>query len=282
MIKKINLSSSQKIFTLWSIVVGLALISGLVFTLQTNWILKEKESKDKEAARPVQLNLKVVYDSTCPDCSDLKPLIDAIKAKNVAITEEKNIDYQSDEGKLLVEKYGLEKIPGLIIAGELQKNSELATLWQNLGEIKNGEFILRQVGAPYREISSNEIKGRVKVILLADKNCADCYDVNRHLNILASMSLPIADRQLLDVNDLEGKNLINEYQIKSIPTLILTGDLAAYVGLKNIWSQVGTIETDGTYVFRNGVTQMGVYRDLVSNKIIRSAVNQNQSPNANP
>src|SRR3989338_7128062 len=136
MIKKINLSSSQKIFTLWSIVVGLALISGLVFTLQTNWILKEKESKDKEAARPVQLNLKVVYDSTCPDCSDLKPLIDAIKAKNVAITEEKNIDYQSDEGKLLVEKYGLEKIPGLINAGELQKNSELATLWQNLGEIK--------------------------------------------------------------------------------------------------------------------------------------------------
>jgi len=38
---------------------------------------------------------------------------------------------------------------------------------------------------------------------------------------------------------------------------------------------VGTVEKDGTYVFREGVKQMGIYKDLTTNKVIEPVVNTN-------
>ena len=273
---KLNFSVRQMIFGLAFVLILAATLIGLALNLQSVSVINQKDKSAKEAERPAELSITALVDSNCLECNSLKPWIDAIKTKNVKITSEKTVEISSQEGKDLIAKFQIAKIPSLIISGELIKDQEVSQLWQNLGEIIDNQFVLRQTGAPYLDLAANEIKGLVKITLLTDKNCADCYDVTRHLAILSQLGIPIVNRQILDSSDNDGKKLIRDYQIKLLPTLILEGDLAVYPTLKNIWTQVGTIESNGAYVFRTGVTQMGVYRDLSSGKIVNPQPATNQ------
>ena len=71
----------------------------------------------------------------------------------------------------------------------------------------------------------------------------------------------------VDIASDEGKALIKKYSIKSVPTIILSKDADAYPALKQIWQQVGSVEEDGNYVFRE-VTQMGSYKDLTTGDVV--------------
>ena len=74
----------------------------------------------------------------------------------------------------------------------------------------------------------------------------------------------VKDKETLDIT--QGKSLIDKYKIEKVPTIILTGDVETYISLTQVWKQVGSVETDGTYVFRS-VEQMGKYRDLTTGKV---------------
>src|SRR5665811_2194818 len=100
-----------------------------------------------------------------------------------------------------------------------------------------------------------------------------CYDVANHEIILRQFGVPTQDQQVINSQLSDGKELIAKYKIKLVPTIILTGDVGAYPSLINVWSQVGTIEEDGAYIFREGVKQMGIYKDLTTNEIIKPTTN---------
>ena len=137
------------------------------------------------------------------------------------------------------------------------------------GEIKDNAFILKNIGA-FVVTATGEIKGRVKMILLVDSTCPNCYDARVHESIVKQFGLSAA-AEMIDRQSFAGKQLIAKYGITLLPTLILTGDLPSYPQLIKIWSQIGTVAKDGAYVFRQGVKGMGIYHDLSSNKIIDPA-----------
>ncbi len=58
--------------------------------------------------------------------------------------------------------------------------------------------------------------------------------------------------------------MIAKYSVEKVPTVILGGDLEIYEGFDAVWEQVGTIEEDGSYVFRelDVLGQQIVYKDL--------------------
>jgi len=251
-----------------AIITFIALISGFIFLNTTRRSLNKKMIEAKEATRPAELSITVLQDSACTECNSLQPLIDNIKKANVKITAEKTIEAATAESQELIAKYKIAKLPSMIVSGELDKEKTLTDLWSKLGEIKDGVFVLTQVGAPYLLVSTGEVKGRVKLIMLTDKDCKTCYDVTNHESVLSRYGVPTTDQKVVEASFADGKELISKYQIKLLPTIILSGDLEAYPALKSVWSSVGTIEKDGTYVFREGVKQMGAYKDLATNQII--------------
>lgn len=252
-------------------IINFILLLGLIISFQTISSLNKKIDEAAEAARPANLNIIVLKTSNCKDCSDLTPLINAIKKKNVKINSERTVDISDPEGIKLINRYGIKKAPTLIIGGELQKETSLKKMWEQLGEIKDNDFILRQVGAPYVLTNSGEVKGRIKLIMLTDDACKKCYDVKKHEQILKRFGLPVEGGQIIGSRTPDGKKLIAKYKIKLLPTIILTGDVGTYKELTKIWAEIGTIEKDGSYVFRDGVKRMGAYKDLVANKIISPA-----------
>ncbi|OGY50922.1 MAG: hypothetical protein A3J65_00340 [Candidatus Buchananbacteria bacterium RIFCSPHIGHO2_02_FULL_45_11b] len=269
-------SQSKISFNFWfavslAVITSGALLFGLIILFQANLSLNKKIAEAKEAERPADIDIVILQESSCRDCASLNSLINAIKKENVKVNSEKTVEIASPEGKELIGKYSIAKAPALIVSGEIEKDANLKAIWPQLGEIKDGVFILRQVGAPYVLINSGEVRGRIKFVMLTDAGCGECYKVAQHEQILKQLGLPTQDQQIIDRQSAAGQKLITEYKIKLLPTIILTGDLEVYPPLIKVWPQVGTVEKDGAYVFREGVKQMGVYKDLTANQVIKPA-----------
>lgn len=259
-------------FWLVTVLAGITLISllvGVVVSARTNIFLNKKIAIAKKAARPAELEVTVISDTNCPDCFSLDQLLAGIEKQNAKIINKEDLTLNDEKAQKLIEQFKITKAPALLISGELAKSPTLKTLLSKLGKIENGTFVLGRPGAPYTLIGSGEIKGRVEVVMLADKSCAECYQVTKHEKILNNFGISTQNKRILDAQDEQGKALIKKYNIKLLPTIILKGDLETYSAIKQVWPKVGTVESDGTYVFRQGVKQMGIYKDLRTNKIIK-------------
>ncbi len=276
-----NIAKSKKILTIINSVLLLALLLFLIINQRTIIKIynynKANQEKAIEAAKPANLNIIVLQEPNCENCSNLTPLINAIKKENVKINYEKTVIATSSEGIKLIDKYNIKKAPTLIISGEIEKEAKLKDMWKQLGKIQDGVFVLEQVGAPYVAIDSGEVKGRIKLIMLTDSNCGECYDVAIHSRILSKFGLPTQNPQIINSQSTNGKKLIAKYKIKLLPTIILTGDVKSYPTLTKIWPKIGTIEKNGAYIFREGVKRMGTYMDLTANKIIKPVKPANNS-----
>lgn len=257
---------------------GFILIGGIVstaFFLKTNSLANKNITAATETKRPANLEWIAILDESCKDCFDINPVFDYLKKENVNFTSQKNLDKNSEEGKNLIEKYSIKKLPTFILKGELQKNSVLAQFFSKTGDTEENTFVFRQVGAPYSLAATGEVKGQVNFTMITDTSCTECYDVTQHEIILQQFGIA-SPGTVIDAKSAAGQALIKKYRITLVPTFILSGDMNEYPSLKPVWAQVGVIASDGTYVFTSGTPFMGTYKNLTTNKVISPPV-QNSS-----
>lgn len=265
--KKNTLSLNSKSFFILSSIVFVILALSLGVSFKTNASLNKKITASEDATRPAELDIVVIKDSSCADCYGVDSLITAIKKENVKINSENTLEIDEAEAQELITEFAIEKVPTLIVTGELEKNDNLNKTWEALGELKNNAFVLRSTGAPYVATGTKEVKGLVEVTLINDESCTECYDVNQHKKILSSFGILSAPVNI-DTSSSQGKELINKYDINLVPTVIITGQPEEYLTLKKVWPEVGTVEEDGAYIFREGVKTMGAYKELSTGKIM--------------
>lgn len=239
----------------------------IFFSLKTNSLAGKKMAESAEANRPASLDLVVITDESCKDCFNLNSVLDFIKKENVKINSQKNVDRASDEGKELVAKFAIKKLPTFLLKGELNKNSVLSQFMAKTGDTNDGAFVFRQVGGPFVDTATGKVKGRVNLVLLTDITCLECYDVTQHEIILKQFGLQPTSK-VVDIKSALGAALVSAYKIKMIPAFVLSGDVKEYPSLTSVWPQVGFVARDGAYVFTKGVPFMGVYKNLTTNKII--------------
>lgn len=220
-----------------------------------------------------------IYDSSCPNCTDFSTTISQLKQVGVAIVNESKIDYISDQGKALINKYSLSIVPTLIFSKDLEAYDTIVKNWAQIGTIgPDGSYVLKLVNPPYRNLTTNKIDGLVSLIYLTDKSCSTCYDVNINKQILTSnFGVKIVNETTYDVSSDQGKALINKYNITKVPTILISPEASAYLSLVKAWSAVsqgstipvGSIEPDGWFVFRD-VGLMANYTDLTTGKVVTS------------
>lgn len=273
-LKNLKFASLQNF--LW-VALGIVLVFNIGLTFQSKSATAEKKAQADELVRPANLTLTIITDSTCANCIDLTKYIDAVKQQNVNIVKEETIDAKSDAAKKIIADMKIERIPTFIATGELTKDGKAKQILEYIGKIENDSFKFTLPIAPYVDLGTNQVKGaNMNLVLLADKSCAECYDVKVHKTVLERFGITkFSSDKTLDRYDSEAQKLIKKYNIKSIPTFILTGEVSEYGELGKIWEKVGTVEGDGAYIFRE-LTQLGqvTYRDLQTNKIIKPAAAQ--------
>lgn len=266
-----KLDINFKLFAVLGGILLVALTVNMIASFKTGAFVSRKVIEAEEVARPAELRLTVI-NANCEDCFEMSGFLAGLKQFNVKIVEEKQVEWQSEEGKNLITKYKIDKIPTLLVSGEINKDVNLKNIWPQIGEVVDNNFVLRRVGTPYIEVTSGEKRGGVEIILLKDDTCFDCYDVRAHQQILTGFGLPTQNARLLSMSEGEGLTLKNKYSVILAPTFIISGEVEAYPELAQVWSQVGTVEADGAYVFREGVKQMGIYKNLLNGQVIRPEV----------
>lgn len=234
--------------------------------------VKQKADAAMEEKRPANVSIIMIKNSSCGDCADIGPILEAVKKTNINIAKEETFDSASQEAKNLIDELAIKKLPTFIIKGEIEKNDDVRNLLNQIGEIKNDTFKFNYAAAPYWDLASNSIKGKVTVTFISDKICKDCYDINPFKQILAG-NLGMLNPSIiaLDRGDKAAQNMIYKYNIISVPTLVLSGDVSEYQKLTGIWLEIGTLEKDGSYVLRDikKVNPNLIYRDLKTGKIIK-------------
>ncbi len=205
----------------------------------------------------------------CKECSSPASFLSELETQGLVIGKNRSVPADSREGKKLIEQYKITKLPTVLLR---KASAGVQSVVAQFGDLaSDGTFVLRDVVPPYRDVVTNATKGRFGIILLTDKTCKECYDATLHKTPLSRLGMVPSDEKTVDIADPEGKLLIEKYHIETVPTLIMQGDLGEYQSLSQVWSQVGTIEPDGAYIFRKGQESMGTYRVLKTQEIKKPA-----------
>lgn len=216
----------------------------------------------------------LITDLSCPQCIDLKPLVENFKKAGVKITDLKELAWNSQDAQNIINQYKITKIPTFIFSPEFDLY-DAKSGWPNFGTIEQDKtYVARNLPLPYRDLAKGQIVGFVDLIFLTDSSCTDCYKVQDVQKPILTKGYGVALRseRTVDVESLEGQSLITKYNITKVPTIILSPGIDQYSNIKNVWKSVGIVGSDGWYVF-TGLNLLGniTYKDLTSNQVIKPA-----------
>lgn len=228
----------------------------------------------------------ILTDPTCTQCTDPKLTVEAYKKAGVKITDQKVISWNSAEGQQIIAQYKITKVPTFLLSSDVDFYDTVKASWPQIGTVEQDKtYLARNILLPYRDVERGQIVGLVDIVYLTDATCSDCYDPikEQKLTLTARYGVGLRNERTVDVNSQEGQSLKSKYNITKVPTILLSPEVDQYSRLKEVWKNVGTVESDGWYVF-NGMKQLGsvIYKDLASNQIIRPATQGAEAGQANP
>ncbi len=215
----------------------------------------------------------LLKDSSCEQCNDLSQIPLALRQSGVFIKEQKTLESSSQRAQELIQKMNITKLPAFLISSDVNAYSFAEKIKQSGMMEREGYYVVESL-APYIEVRTGKVRGLIELTLITDQSCSSCYDVNLHKQIFDQMGLAIEKEKTIDINSIEGIRLKAKYNLEKVPTVVLSGDLEAYTGFDQVWSQVGTIEEDGAYLFRN-IELLGpaiIYKNLKNGSVVGTAV----------
>lgn len=221
-----------------------------------------------------EISIITIVDSSIPNLVDLEPLALQVKQLDgVKVVSEKKLERGSGEASQLISKYGIERIPSLLIQGETMDVGVLAQSWTQIGSVENDNtMIFRNAPPLYLDLSSMKIRGITGAVYLSvpDRNEVLSVDILKQV-LSNAFGIKPAEEKIIDYNSMDGKELIAKYNIEKIPTFFVFGDLNVYIGFEQAWLQAGSSEPDGNYVFRSLDLLTGLmYLDLNTTMVVEA------------
>jgi hypothetical protein len=220
-----------------------------------------------------RISIIYIRHSACPNCFDILQFSDQLKQAGVAVGSQKAVDAATAEGMAIINRYNISTLPTMIMSPEAINYAVIAQVWPMVGSIENDNMlVLRASNPPYYSFTDKKVHGIVSATLLSDKSCTDCYNATLHKDLLEqSFGVVFGTVKALDVSTNAGKELVKKYNITLVPTMVLDKEAGEYKSLGEAWSQVGSIESDGAYIFRKVDLLTGVtYKNLETGEALQS------------
>lgn len=213
-------------------------------------------------------NITIIDAQGCKKCFNISTVLDQIQ-NVVKITQLTRVPYKDPQAKLLIKKYNISHVPSVLLSKDAELYLVVNRSWNSLGTWEeDGTMVLRSIPPPYLDTATGTTQGLIAITYLTDLACTDCYNVTIHKEVLAQLGVVFGKEERIDASSPQGKELITRYSIKAIPTILLPKEAETYPLLDQVWAQVGTVEEDGTHVFRVLEALGNIkWRDLTTGKI---------------
>ncbi len=230
-----------------------------------------------------KVSVTVLEEPACKECFDVKLLTQQLELAGVKIVEQKTVEAKSEEGKQIITKYKITKVPTLIFSKDALDYEVITQVWEQVGtQEQDGMLVLRTINPPYINVSSGKTEGLVSLTIIADQNCTECYNASVIKELFQqNINLYFKTEETVDAASAKGKLMIKKYAIDVIPTVILSKEVKAYPNFEVAWEAVGTEEKDGMFVFRNvpmlenlfkQQEQTFAYKNLTSGEVVTSSI----------
>ncbi len=235
------------------VILGILFLYNTFTLFGTNQVVNDAIAVKEEAAVPLNIELTVITVSGCDDCFDITPIIDAVRGLHVKITLQNELQSDSMEAQMLIDTYSIKKLPAIILTGELSKKEDVAIDLETLFEkVSDTTLLFEALNPPYLDVASKEIVGRVHVTALTAPDCEECKDISSMVTALKKV-MTIADVKEVVIGSSEAEKIIAKYDLKFVPTYVISADAGLYNGFAQIWEAYGTQEDDGSFVLRQGL-----------------------------
>ena len=253
-------------------IVPIAIAIAIALLILNNFMLYERgikvgEAREimKEQLRPADIQLVKIILDNCEFCFNIENAVEELKKQNVNITKEETFSSSSVEGKEFINKYNINKLPTIIVSGEINKSEQLASYFEEKGEIIENSFIYTSLVPPYFDIISNRINGIVTITYVLDSSCEECTDLSSVSSALREQGVYIQNEKSVEYNSNEGNNLIKQFEIKQVPAILISEEIDSYSDVKDALIQSGAIKKNGFYAVHSIIPP---YRNLSQNKIV--------------
>lgn len=217
---------------------------------------------------PAKLQVIKLSDSSCPKCFNTDSVVQGLKRANVNVASERAIEFSSDEARQLIERYQIEKLPTVIVLGDVNSSS-VVNLWnQNWQvEMENGTQVsaVYLPALPYRDLAEGRVKGLVNITRLLDTSCAQCSSVEPIINSFRQAGAVIAGDVNIEYNSPRGAELISRFGVREIPAVIISRDILDYQSIAEIWPRLNATEKNDSYALH---VLQPPYRDLAENRVV--------------
>ena len=216
------------------------------------------------------ISVTKITNSDCADCFDIEMLMKNLQTFGLAVGDEKTVAHDSEEGKELIEKYEITRIPTLIFSSDAAEYEQITQAWPEIGTTEDdGMMVLRIVNPPYFDIESDSVKGVVEITHITDESCEPCVDTAVFKDMFETqLAMKFSNEKKVDISSEEGKKLAEDLDINLVPTIVMSSDAEEYPGITNVWDQIGTI-VNGQYILTKIDSVPGiVYKDLEKDEII--------------
>lgn len=234
----------EDIFIWLVVLLGVILLINIVVTFSLNNEIKRSAEAAKEKLNPAKIELTVIENPGCNDCFDVSTVVSYLKSAGIDVTKESAFDFDSKEGRAIISRYNIEKVPAVVATGEIDKLDIQAL------EKKDDALVFSSPEPPYTDAATGKIEGRVALYYLKDLSCEKCNDLTLLAGQIKGAGIKISAEENIDPGGDEGKDLIEKYDIGFVPTIILSRDAGVYSIMQEAWPQIGSKESDGSYVLR--------------------------------
>ncbi len=282
----------KKVFTIIGVAAGITIIILLysVFSIQSAFAKFEARdlvlsglgtrtttnaSGNQSAPEPAKISVTLITQSKEKKLVSLAPLLQQLRQlSGVKIISEKTLEKDSGEAKRLIEKYTIERIPTVVLEGETKKATALLQNWPRIGSVESdGTMVLTAIPPIYLETGTGRLRGGTKAVFVSVPDRNGVFNAEEVFTQILQNAFGIKPigQETVSYDSPEGKAILSKYGLEKLPTFIISGDLNAYTGFPDAWLEGGTVEADGTYVFRSHEAIRGIkYIDMDKNEVVET------------
>ncbi|MEM4246712.1 MAG: hypothetical protein QXR48_04790 [Candidatus Woesearchaeota archaeon] len=224
------------------LIIGLVIL--LLLLAYKSCTTKTETPKPAEPAKLAQLTVTVILPPKCDDCFDKTIFAAAIRQLPKVNVTEQYFEYNSTEGKKLIADYNLTRLPAAIITGDTQ-NISLPNF-----KTKDDTYYFTDTPQPYYDLKTKTVIGRISIIYITHPACPNCFNILQFGDQLKEAGIAISSQKTISATSAEGMAIINNYNITTLPTMILSPEAINYTVIAQVWPLVGSIEPDGMLVLR--------------------------------
>lgn len=196
-----------------------------------------------------------IYKKECAECLNASKYFQALEGQDIGMVflDKKILEAQDTEAKNLIMKYNITKLPTLILDQEAYEYGAFNQYIANSGEKINNTFVIKEPIAPFFDLEKNETAGLVNVTIINPINCTNCTNISNLVGAISVQGGIVIDQvQEISENETTANELIGQFNITKLPTMIFSKEMKYYSNLQEQWIQYGnSVEEDGEYVLRS-------------------------------